>query len=521
MNIPGVKTKLLPHQLNAIRRIQQSENGLILAHGVGAGKTLSSIAAGNLLGKPVDAIVPAALVPNYQEQLRLHTTPKSVPFNVLSATAVTLDPTLIKNPEDKTLILDEAHKIRNEKSKLYDILVKAPYYKKILLTGTPIYNQPADVASLVNMIDKEVDERRRIIPSQIRRYFNDTLDATIKKELDNRLRIEPHGHALSSSRMDIYREIKNNPDPEQYLFNKYIDSSTPYIQRRFFDALTLRDMVRVAATVLARKKQEQEVREKRLKTFEQVQEKFNNKIKNFIDYYQVPSSKDYPDKVYEDVTVSMEPEQEEEYKRYFKKLPEALQNKITQNKLERLEPSQLQNPFLVYTRMISNNFKGNSPKIQRMIEDIKREPGKTVVYSNFLENGLYPLTEQLSLSKIPYRIFTGAESAQEKAKIVKDYNEDKIKVLALSSAGGEGLDLKRTKQIQIMEPHWNDSKIEQVIGRGARYKSHEGLPEDEKKVVIKKYLSTVSKMPQTTETYMRNMSEHKKELSQTILNMLK
>jgi len=28
--------------------------------------------------------------------------------------------------------------------------------------------------------------------------------------------------------------------------------------------------------------------------------------------------------------------------------------------------------------------------------------------------------------------------------------------------------------IHILEPHWNKNKIEQVIGRGIRYKSHKG-----------------------------------------------
>jgi len=59
-----------------------------------------------------------------------------------------------------------------------------------------------------------------------------------------------------------------------------------------------------------------------------------------------------------------------------------------------------------------------------------------------------------------------------------------------ASSGAEGLDLKGTKMMQIMEPHFNQAKIDQVVGRAIRYKSHEHLPEEEQEVTVRKYLST-------------------------------
>jgi len=44
--------------------------------------------------------------------------------------------------------------------------------------------------------------------------------------------------------------------------------------------------------------------------------------------------------------------------------------------------------------------------------------------------------------------------------------------------------------MQILEPHWNDEKINQVEGRGIRYKSHEHLPPEERNVRIQRFLST-------------------------------
>ena len=45
-------------------------------------------------------------------------------------------------------------------------------------------------------------------------------------------------------------------------------------------------------------------------------------------------------------------------------------------------------------------------------------------------------------------------------------------MLLLSDAGKEGLDLKETSQVHVLEPQWNDEKVEQVIGRAVRFKSH-------------------------------------------------
>ena len=55
-------------------------------------------------------------------------------------------------------------------------------------------------------------------------------------------------------------------------------------------------------------------------------------------------------------------------------------------------------------------------------------------------------------------------------------NGEIVKVILATSKSKEGLDFKRVRQINILEPWFNLSRIEQVIGRGIRHKSHCGLP---------------------------------------------
>ena len=72
-----------------------------------------------------------------------------------------------------------------------------------------------------------------------------------------------------------------------------------------------------------------------------------------------------------------------------------------------------------------------------------------------------------------------------KALTNKDnYDGRKIKVILISKAGSEGIDLKFIRQIHIMEPWFNMNRIEQIIGRGVRNGSHRDLPFEHRNVEI-------------------------------------
>ena len=66
-------------------------------------------------------------------------------------------------------------------------------------------------------------------------------------------------------------------------------------------------------------------------------------------------------------------------------------------------------------------------------------------------------------------------------------NGDIIKVVLITKAGSEGLDYKVLRQIHIMEPWYNMSRIEQIIGRGVRNLSHKDLPFEKRNVEIFMY----------------------------------
>jgi len=138
-------------------------------------------------------------------------------------------------------------------------------------------------------------------------------------------------------------------------------------------------------------------------------------------------------------------------------------------------------------RRASNIIDKKSPKINWIIKKIKSEKkSKFVIFSHFINMGIKPIMNWLSDNNIDYTHVTGELSIEERQSAVNDYNNDKIKILFISRAGGEGLDLKNTNYIIIMEPAWNEGSIEQIIGRGVRYKSHVDLPKYKQNVTVYK-----------------------------------
>ncbi len=130
-----------------------------------------------------------------------------------------------------------------------------------------------------------------------------------------------------------------------------------------------------------------------------------------------------------------------------------------------------------------------SPKIEWIINFIIKEAEegrKSVVYSNFKTAGMNLLRKQLDELNIPnlYAYITGTVTEDIRRVIVKRYNRDDVKILLITRAGGEGLDLKKTRNVIIMEANWNPAVNEQIIGRAIRYRSHEKLPPEERNVKV-------------------------------------
>jgi hypothetical protein len=116
--------------------------------------------------------------------------------------------------------------------------------------------------------------------------------------------------------------------------------------------------------------------------------------------------------------------------------------------------------------------------------------------------------------KPTYALYTGTESAEEKEMVRNIYNGDWpegsklteelkrisnnnnmgeiIKVFMITASGSEGINLRNTRYVHIMEPYWNPARIDQVVGRARRICSHKALPQALQTVEVFLYLMTFS-----------------------------
>lgn len=243
-----------------------------------------------------------------------------------------------------------------------------------------------------------------------------------------------------------------------------------------------------------------------------------SKLSNCISYYVHDKNKlDYPSSeiIYENV--EMNKYQMEEYRYYIQKyFFEILDGSNYYNvDFENIEHRK-KNFFLSDTRQLSNTIEGSDtfPKIRAIYDIIKKGPYPIVVYSNYLRNGILALVPLLEKSNIQYTTITGTTSNEKINFIVNNYNKNKYKVLLLTSAGSESLDLKNTRQVHIMEPHWNESRIKQVIGRTIRYKSHILLDKKDRNVKIYRWASVFPKRinNKSADKYLIDLSKKKNDI---------
>ena len=117
--------------------------------------------------------------------------------------------------------------------------------------------------------------------------------------------------------------------------------------------------------------------------------------------------------------------------------------------------------------------------------------------------------------KPTYALYTGTETSEEKEMLRHIYNGEwdqipdsignvlkakyrnnnmgeVIKVFMITSSGSEGINLRNTRYVHIMEPYWHPVRLEQVIGRARRICSHKDLPKALQTVEVFVYIMIFS-----------------------------
>ena len=180
-----------------------------------------------------------------------------------------------------------------------------------------------------------------------------------------------------------------------------------------------------------------------------------------------------------------------------------------------------------------------SEKFYQIIKNIKKSKGPIFVYSNFKDiAGLKPFIKVLEAygfinykkdgkGKMRFAVWSGDEKALYKEEIKNIFNNpnningDNIKILLGSPSIKEGVSLLRVEQVHIMEPYWNVSRLDQIIGRAIRYCSHKDVDKSRKFVNIFMYFSVHPKEKVTIDQYIYELALKKQYIINQFERLLK
>ena len=466
--------KAQQHQKSAVKKLNESKS-LIAYHGLGSGKTLTSIIAGEKTPGTKMVLAPASLLHNYRKELHKFNVPDT-DYKLVSYERFRRNPDhFVDKYKPSMIIADEFHRTKDPDTLIGDtIRTVRPKVKKFIgLTGSIAQNHPSEIGDLVyNATGKPILGRNK---QEFKQQF--IRDKVVKPNLLGRLLGNKPGSIEEAKHLDKFKK-----------------ATEPYVHTFSGDAEYAKHIPEV----------KEEVRR-----------------------------------------VMMNDEQEKYYDYAFGKTPAWVKYKIKHNLPPGKRESVNLNAFLIGARQTSNSIEPyggsvHTPKMDAVLHDIEHgiktdKNFKATVYSNFLDAGLNPLSRRLKKHNIPYGMFTGQQTNADRNQMVHDYNKGKLKALLISPAGGEGLDLKGTKFMGILDQSWNPEKTRQAIGRAARFKSHESLPENERKLKVVQYLSEpqlgligkVKKFfkPDThavgVDEYIHNRAQEKENLNKQFTDILK
>lgn len=453
---------LQDHQSHAVETAIKRDGNILLSHPVGSGKTFSSIAVFEKLkekglGKRVLVVTPAGLRTNYGENgVKKFTDSNYVVYGnkqeVSSDTSgvfkephadgpeygITSYEMFRENPEKyikghgaDTVIFDEIHRIKDDSSKTFKALKdnRGLFRNFIGMTGSIVSNTPADVVPLVDAMTQG-------------------------------------NHRLGSKVAFENRFVSTDKQGNKVVVNPILVRSllAPYVHH------VTEDQLESKGAVMKR-----------------------------------------PEKVVREIHVPLSGQHEEYYRFTIDQLDPVTKAKLKMG-VGKLKKADMEAVFakLLKSRQVANSMHTidqnmsleesaeKSVKVKRLLDDVENhlketKDGQVIIHSELINGGIDVLEAGLKKRGLEYGKFIGKGNSgiteEVRQKDVQDYNNGKKKIMLISSAGGEGIDLPNTTFIASLDGHWNPEKINQVEARGIRMGGLSHRPEKDRKVIVNRYIT--------------------------------
>ena len=417
--------------------------------------------------------------------------------------------------EGRIIVIDEIHNIRlqgeNKESKLvatslYDLVKIVKGIKLICLTGTPMYNDSKEIVFLLNLLNLN-DKRPE---TKISSIFHSNGEIKDKEKLIH----------ISNGYISYVRGENPYVFPYMITPKMYNDEHSLNLldyPKYQFNAKNIVEPIKYLDLYKTKLSDFQD--ECYSYIIEQINDQYQEKGQ--MDHFEEMDSLKYDElmKPIQALTIcypnSINPR--EPY--LFGKDGLSLSMKFTQSTKSNFEYKTGQlNGMFTYDQIGKY-----SSKIKNILDHILNSKGIVLIYSQYLSGGIIPIAlaleelgfkrygeekkslfksgaklnnKKLNVYSLPgfedkktnnlqacYSIISGDKGLSPKnsnndeieALTNNNLNGNRIKVVLISQAGTEGIDLKNIRQVHILEPWYNMNRIEQIIGRARRNCSHAQL----------------------------------------------
>jgi len=509
-----VKYKLQPQQEFLPEYLWDNKikiNGLLIYHKIGSGKTCTAIKIAEKFKNTYKIIIvlPASLIYNFIDELL-------------------------------SKCVGNIYISEQEKKILYNLDYKSKEYKELYLKIENRINKYYTILSYQKFID---------------------LIQNNKLKLKKTLLIIDEIHNMISITGIFYKILKNKIEKTDNTFKLILLTATPMFDKPNEIALTLNLLkpkimlpigIKFNNTFLESTTQNNSTTYKIINL-----ELFKKLTSNMISYYRGAPPQTFPKLNFKIVKCTMSSFQ---YKSYITSLFNI--NEDIKGSFKNVDILKLPTNFFLGPRIMSNiafpnksidaigfasfkdnklqlkNIKKYSIKFYKIFSRIKKSDGPIFIYSNFknyggiksfiifIEYHGYKNYKIFGEGLKTYAVWTGDENYQMKEKIKHLFNNKdninghKIKILLGSPSIKEGISLLRVDQIHIMEPYWNISRLDQIIGRGVRFCSHKDMPKNKQLVNVFLYLATYLK-EKTIDQYIWLLANEKYKIINKFEHLLK
>lgn len=490
---------LRPHQRNLALQIAALpiSHGMCLFHGIGSGKTKCAVGIvytlrtvyNTILNTPVLWITAKALIDfSNSEMTSLHASLNSLNtsnlyhfINIEHFTNHVDDYTLRYQNSKCIVVIDECHNLRNCLAKRYHQVfrfVKSCAVRTFCMTATPFVNHPQDMAGPTNLVLAATGR-----PSY------DYLPKK-KTEWDEQFSTGAHDPLLIRfiAMWSIYEESEENKR-EHF----------PRVERSCETVPMSTDQEQVYKKLMMSRKPKQQYQLKRKSTGASEEEKAATReftadqIRTFS--HRINSGR-----------VHLNDANDLEFLAYIMRMRQLCNRMPVASDEATHESTSDSEPAPDYT-----------PKIDYIINRAvtiyhTREECRMVIYSNFIDNGIEVYKQKLRTMNIPFVVLTGKEN--NAAHVLESFNSQDKCVLLLSSAGCQGLNLKRGTVLFVTDVHFNECRMIQIEGRVIRFDGHAGMKDPTVEIVY------VSLVPHSDNKEWRTADQYMMDYMQTKQTML-